>query len=195
MIVVLRHGSTEADIVEVEREVERRGLSAKRISTGDHPALHIVAGPTRRTRGLLRFEQVEGLVPTSGPRIRATGRRFYPYHFMLQSAVCVILLGGLVMMAGFLPPGLGRSIDPGAVPDRILDPWYARAPLEFVALFPRDFAWLGWIVLLGAGSGVLLLPLLDRDGRASAARRVVACACLGVLAVAWVWLTIRGGLP
>lgn len=190
MIVVLRRGASEAEVLHVEREMERRGLSGRRLQVGDQPAVHVIAGPTRQARRLLRLVQVEGLVPTSGPRLRAEGRRFYPYHFVVQSAACVVLLGALVMLAGFLPAGMGGPIDPHAAPAEIFDPWYARAPLAFVALFPPESAWLAWLVLLGAGAAVLLLPVVDR-GHDHGRRSVIAAGML--LALAWVWLTFVGG--
>jgi len=191
VIVVLRRGATEAEILEVEREMERRGLSGRRLQIGDQPALHATAGPTRQTRRLLRLKQVEGLVPTSGPRLRAEGRRFYPYHFVVQSAASIVLFGALVMLAGFFPAGVGGPIDPRAMPARISDPWFARAPLAFVALFPPESAWLAWLVLLLAGAAVLLLPVVDR-GRGRG--RIVVLAAALLLAVAWAWFTFRGGI-
>ena len=190
MIVVLRRGATEAEIQEVEREMERRGLLGRRLQIGDQPALHAVAGPTRQTRRLLRLKQVEGLVPTSGPRLRAEGRRFYPYHFVVQSAACIVLFGALVMLAGFLPAGVGGPIDPSVMPARISDPWFARAPLAFVALFPPGFAWLAWLVLLAAGAAVLLVPVVDRRKDRG---RISVIAALVLLALAWGWLTFAGG--
>jgi len=190
VIVVLRRGSTEAEILEVERAMEGRGLSGRRLQLGEQPAVHVVSGPTRQARRLLRLEQVEGLVPTSGPRLRVEGRRFYPYHFVVQSAACIVLFGALVMLAGFLPSGMGGPIDPRTAPEAISDPWFARAPLAFVALFPPGSAWLAWLLLLAAGAGVLLLPVLDR-GRGRGRGAVIAAAIL--FAVAWAWLTFAGG--
>lgn len=191
MIVLLRRGSTEEEVLEVEREMERRGLSGGRITLGGQPALHVISGPTRRARRLLRLEQVDGLVPTSGPRLRAQGRRFYPYHVVVLGAACVLLFGALVMLAGFLPSGMGGAIDPRAAPAHIADPWYARATLEFVALFPPDSAWLAWLVLIAAGAAVLFLPVIDRGGRERGRAGIVAAGI--VLALAWAWLTYAGG--
>lgn len=193
MIVLLRRGSTEEEVLEVEREMERRGLSGRRLLAGGQPALHVIAGPTRRARRLLRLDQVEGLVPTSGPRLRAEGRRFYPYHVVVLGAACVLISGTLVMLAGFLPSGMGGAIDPHAAPAHIADPWYARAPLEFVSLFPSDSAWLAWLVLLAAGAAVLFLPVIDRHRRDPGRGRAGTIAAGIVLALAWAWLTFAGG--
>ena len=190
MIVVLRRGASEAEILEVEREMERRGMSGRRLQLADQAAVHVIAGPTRQSRKLLRLDQVEGLMPTSGPRLRAEGRRFYPYHFVVQCAACIVLLGALVVLAGFFPAGMGGPIDPRTLPVRISDPWYARATIAFVALFPPGSAWLAWLLLLLGGAAVLLLPVFDR-GRGRARTAAVAIAIL--LAIAWTWLTFAGG--
>ena len=192
MIVVLRRGATEAEIAEVEREMADQGLGARRILAGNQPALHVIGGESRRARRLMRLEQVEGLVPTSGPRIRRVGRRFYPYHFVLVAAIWVLLTGALVVLAGFLPPGMGDPIAAHAAPDRIVDPWYARATVEFVSRFRPEFAWLGWVLFLGTCAAVLCLPVIDRGERASGPARIVAILVAVVLALAWAWLTFLG---
>ena len=198
MIVVLRSGATGEEIAEVERELERRGIRAQRIESQGRPLLHLTAGPTRRARKLLELEQVEGLVPTSGPRVRAHGRRFYPYHFVQLSAACLVLTGGLVLLAGHLPPGLGEPIDAQHPPAAVPVAWYARAPLAFVALFPPSLAWLGWLCLYGIALVVFLLPLLDRSdpagdhGRGRSRGAIFVAA--GAIVLGWLYLTLAGAV-
>lgn len=163
MIVVLRPGATEAEVAEVMDALARRGLAGRVVKTGDKSAVHITQGPTRRARRLLRYEQVEAIVPTSGPRVRRIGRRFYPYHFVNWSAFGIALLGVLVLLAGQLPPGIGDPVDyrhPLAVTQQ---PWYLGGPLAFVGLFGASAAWLGWFVLALLFLAVLGLPLIDRS--------------------------------
>ncbi len=134
MILVLKPGIEKQEVDEVLRELELRGIEGRVLLCGPKPLVHLVSGPTRRARGLLKLEQVEALVPTSGPRVRRSGRRFYPYHFVHLSAACLLFAGVLVLLAGNFPPGLGDAIDQQHPPAELGYPWYVRAPLSFVAL-------------------------------------------------------------
>jgi hypothetical protein len=161
MIVVLKAGASAEELAEVMTALERRGLKGQALTAGARTLVHIVSGPTRRARRLRRLEQVEALVPTSGPRVRAQGRRFYPYHFVNWSAVIVLLLGLLVLLAGRYPPGMGAAIDADHPPSALLEPWFVRAPLQFAAWFPA--AWIGWLLLALLVALIFCLPLLQRS--------------------------------
>ncbi len=186
MILVLKPGIEQAELDEVLRELEKRGIEGRVLRGGSKPLVHLVAGPTRAARKLLKLEQVEALVPTSGPRVRHSGRRFYPYHFVHLSAGCLLLAGLLVLLAGNYPPGLGDAIDPQHPPQDLGYPWYVRAPLSFVALFPQGGAWLGWLCLYALGLSALLLPTLERS-RARWPRWVGLLLLLG-----WLYMTFGG---
>lgn len=190
MIVVLRPGVSQAEIDEVLALIERRGMSARVIQGGGKPLVHLLSGSTRRARKLLTLEQVEAVVPTSGPRVRAEGRRFYPYYTLHLAAAGMLVLGALVLLAGHLPPGLGDEIDPRQAPGDLAYPWYARAPLSFVALFPASAAWLGWLCLYALMLGVFLLPWLDRSRAGTRSRWPLVAAAL--LALGWLALTFSG---
>lgn len=192
MIVVLEASCSDARVAEILAELERMGLEGRVLRGGDRPLVHVTGGDTRRARALRKLDEVEGLVPTSGPRVRRLGRRFYPYHFIRWSAAGVFLLGLLVFLAGQLPPGIGAPVDAQAPPEQVVFPWYV-APIErFVGLFPASLAWLGWTVFWGIAAAVLFLPLLDRTrGRSLAARWPVLALGLG-LAAAVVALSLGG---
>jgi hypothetical protein len=183
---VLKPGIDEEELEEVLRELRQRGIEGRVLQGGPKPLVHLVSGPTRRARRLLKLEQVEALVPTSGPRVRGSGRRFYPYHFVNLSAACLLLAGVLVLLAGNFPPGLGDAIDPQHAPQELGYPWYVRAPLSFVALFPQGAAWLGWLCLYALGFAALLLPTLERS-RARWPRWAGLLVLLG-----WLYMTFGG---
>ncbi|MBI5432324.1 MAG: hypothetical protein HZA52_05805 [Planctomycetes bacterium] len=179
MIVVLRLGATPPEVEEVERELALRGLETRKVESGGRMLLHIIAGPTRRARPVVKLEQVEALVPTSGPRVRREGRRFYPYHFVNWSAFSVALLGVLVFLAGMFPTGIGQEIDPRSAPAELPTPWYLRAPLMFVALFPESLAWLGWSIFALGGVFLFALPFIDRStGSTARVFRVIVALLL-----------------
>jgi quinol-cytochrome oxidoreductase complex cytochrome b subunit len=190
VILVLKPGIDQQELDEVLRELSRLGIESRVLRAGSKPLVHLVSGPTRRARRLLALEQVEALVPTSGPRVRSSGRRFYPYHFVNLSAACLLLLGLLVLLAGNHPPGLGDAIDPQHPPAEIPYPWYVRAPLSFVALFPHSWAWLGWLWLYALGLAALLLPVVDRSSDSAPARWPRLLGALVVLG--WLYMTYGG---
>lgn len=190
MIVVLRPGTSPEDVQEVRTELERFGIESRVVQGGGKPLLHLFSGPTRKARKVLKFEQVEGLVATSGLRIRAEGRRFYPYYLIHLGAFALIALAALVLLAGHLPPGLGDEIDPRQAPAELAYPWFIRAPLAFVALFPASAAWLGWLALYTILLGVFLLPWLDRSEEGRRSRWPLAVMAL--LALGWLALTFSG---
>lgn len=193
MILVLDRGSTEAQIEEVRQLLVERGLEVHVLTAGGKPAIHVLSGDTRRARKLLKHERVEALVPTSGPRVRVEGRRFWPYHFIRWSALSVAIVGALVMLAGQFPPGIGGPVDPRVPPAELDQPWYLRFSLDFVALFPASLAWVAWLLLLLLAAAFFALPLLDRDPRPSRVRRV-AIGLAGIVLVAlWLYAGFTGG--
>ncbi|MBK7878295.1 MAG: hypothetical protein IPJ77_21780 [Planctomycetes bacterium] len=192
MIVVLRPGTSQEDVDEVLRELQRFGIETRVVQGGGKPLVHLVAGSTRKARKVLKLEQVEAIVPTSGPRVRSEGRRFYPYYALHLSAIAVLVLGALVLLAGHFPPGLGDEIDPRRVPDDLGYPWYVRAPMSYVALFPASAAWLGWLSLYAILLAVFLLPWLDRAEEGRRSRWPLAAAA--VFALGWFFLTFAGGV-
>lgn len=163
MILVLRPGSTPEEVSEVLRELEARGCKGQALATGAGPVVHVVAGRTRRARRLKVLEQVVEIVPTSGPRVRREGWRFFPYHFVNWSAFGIALLGVLVFLAGLLPTGIGEPVDYSQPPESLSQPWYLRVPLAFLHLFPPSLFWLGWLLFGLLALALLLLPLLDRS--------------------------------
>lgn len=189
MIVVLARGTTSEQAADVLAELESAGLRGRVIEGFDNPLIHLTEGPTRAARSVLGREVVEGLVPTSGPRIRSQGRRFYPYHFINWSSAALVLLGVLVVLAGFFPPGVGAEIDVQH-PAQVDVPWYLRAPVAMVRGFPDGLAWFGGLLLLGLAAAALLLPWIDRRGLGGRAGRLALALLLGA---GWLVLTWKGG--
>jgi quinol-cytochrome oxidoreductase complex cytochrome b subunit len=187
MILVLRPGASAAEVAEVLQELERRGCTGSVMRTGTGPVVHVTGGRSRRARRLRELEQVVEILPTSGPRVRREGWRFFPYHFVNWSAFGVALLGLLVFLAGMLPTGIGDEVDYSHPPEVVAQPWYLCVPLAFVHAFPPALAWLGWILLALAALALFFLPLLDRTPpeSSSSSRLRQASALALVAAVAW----------
>lgn len=193
MIVVLRRDGGEGDAERVLGELRRLGLSGSVLRAGGAPVVHVTSSDTRAARALAGMEEVESLLPTSGPRVRREGRRFYPYHFVRWSAAGILLVGLLVLLSGQLPPGRGADIDPFAGALAIDFPWYLRPVEALVGAFPPEQAWLGWLAVWALVLIVFLLPVLDRTrGRSFLARLPIVAA--GVIVLALLALLVTGGL-
>jgi hypothetical protein len=194
VIIVLERGSTDAHVEEVRQRLEQRGLEVRVLLAGDKPAIHIVAGDSRRARKLLKHERVEALVPTSGPRVRREGRRFWPYHFIRWSALSIALVGAVVLLAGQFPPGIGGPVDPRMPPADLAQPWYLHFALGFVGLFPQTLAWVGWLLLALLAAAFFCLPLIDRSKPGALGPRVLIGLAGVALVLLWVYAGFAGGV-
>jgi len=147
VLIVLERGTTEAEQQAVLTALSDLGLEGRILGNLRKPLVHVLNRPTWKARKLLKMQRVETLLSTSGPRIRREGRRFYPYHFINWSSAFIVVMGLLVVMAGFFPPGVGVEIDPHAARVDVSPPWYLIAPLAIVSLAPAP--WLGWLARAG----------------------------------------------
>lgn len=186
MILVLRPGTSSAGTEVVLRELEKRGCTGRVLETGAGAVVHVVSGRTRRARRLRDLEQVVEIVPTSGPRVRREGWRFYPYHFVNWSAFGMALLGLLVFLAGLYPTGIGAEVDYRHPPAVVAQPWYLRAPQALADLLPAPVSGLSWLLCGLLALALFFLPLLDRSrsGSRLALGLRLAAALLVTLAVA-----------
>ncbi len=192
MIIVLERGIDEGRARAILSDLEELGLSGAVLEAEDRRVIHVTAGPARLARKLLGRSGIEALVPTSGPRVRRFGRRLFPYYALWYSAFLVLAVGVLVFLAGALPPGLGDPVDLRHAPPPAEFPWYVRAPLAIVALFPSGWRWVGQGLVLALMAVILLLPWLDRTPPPAIAERKGRLA-LGILVLlAWCWLSVQG---
>lgn len=159
MIIVMKRGTEAEQIAEVVREAQRRGLTVRSLVMADKPVLHVQSGNTRRARKLLKLERVQALVPTSGPRVRRSGRRFFPFHFLNWSSAALMLIATLVLLAGQLPPGLGPAPDTRAPAGALELPWYVAWPAKALEGLPSGIALL---LVIAAALLLLALPTIDR---------------------------------
>jgi hypothetical protein len=193
VIVLLSPGAGREEVEAVLERMRELDLAGTPLAVGSLRLIHVTRGRTRRARHLLADPLVQAIVPTSGPRVRRVGRRFYPFHALCASAAGLLLLGCLVLLAGFFPPGVTRALAPGEVPPAPEWPWFLAPMRGLLALAPASPAWLGPSLLVALGALFLALPLLDRTrGEGPRARAPVLAAGLLVMLLVLA-LGIAGG--
>lgn len=187
MIIILERGARPEQVQEVVELLRSEGLEVRCVRAAGKPALHVLGGETRRARKALAHDCVEGVLATSGPRIRREGHRFYPHHALHWFAIWMVVVAVLVLLAGQLPPGVGRAIDLQTVPAHIEVPWYGRAATGFLGLFPQSASWAAWTFLWCVLALFVALPRFDRRVEASRGPVLGAVAVL-IAIVAWLAL-------
>lgn len=189
-MIVFERGAKPDQVQAVEEELRAQGVETRCVRAAGKPVLHVLGGRMSRPGKILAHDAVEGIVATSGPRIRREGHRFYPYHALQWFAVGIVVVAVLVLLAGQLPPGIGRAIDLQTPPSQVIVPWYGRAATGFLALFPHSLSWLAWTVMVAVLALFVALPRLDRTGERS---RFVVIGAVVALLVAIGWLALGGG--
>jgi quinol-cytochrome oxidoreductase complex cytochrome b subunit len=165
VIVVLAPGTGEDGAREVLARLGALGLDGRLVRAGSRALIHVV-------RGCLGDARVAAIVPTSGPRVRRAGRRFYPYHALRLGAGGLALLALLVALAGFFPPIAGGE-PLGAEPDaRAIWPWYLAILRGLYDVVPARPTWLAPGAALALLGVVLALPWLDRTRCSSLRARI-----------------------
>lgn len=164
MILILGHGAGEPEVLATLARMAELGLAGRPLRQGERTFVHVTAGPTSRVKLLLAEGLVEGLVPTSGPRVRREGRRFHPYHSLHLGAWLILIVGGLFVLAGAFPRGVGLRPLPGQPPLELAAwPWYLGPFRVVLAFVPGEPARPGPLVLVLIVLGLLGLPLIDRS--------------------------------
>jgi quinol-cytochrome oxidoreductase complex cytochrome b subunit len=196
MILVLNRGAADLEVQAVLSRMAELGLEGRPLRLGERTLVHVTGGRTPRAKRLMREGLVQGLVPTSGPRVRREGRRFHPYHTLRISAWLTLLVGGLSVLAGSFPRGVGLRVLPGqALPAVEAWPWYLRPFRAALALLPDQPAWVGPLALVLIGLALLSLPFIDRS-RGTTLRERAPFAALAAVAIVLVLAAVLwGGLP
>lgn len=184
MIVLLERGAGREELERVLARMRALGLEGTPLEVGSQRLVHVTRGRTRRARHLLAEPGVRAVVPTSGPRVRREGRRFYPFHALCSVAMGLVLLGALVWLAGFFPPGVSAAVTAGEPVPAPHWPWYLAPMRGVLALAPDRPAWIGPSLLVALGGLLLCVPFLERTrGEGWRARAPALAAGLVVLVV------------
>ncbi len=172
MIIVLKQGSDAGAIQEVIDGLTDVGLKSRQLDGLERPVVHVLNGPSWHAKELAKLEQVSALVPTSGPRHRREGRRFFPFHFLAWSVLLLLLLSSLILLSGFFPPGLGRPADVLVEGEHADALWFFRGVHGFLDLFPQGSGSFPMLLLSLIWLAFFLLPEIDRGSGPDWKRRL-----------------------
>jgi quinol-cytochrome oxidoreductase complex cytochrome b subunit len=124
MILLLRHGATEASIKEVKDAVNALGLNTTPLDDRRGRALEVVGEDPSRVLGLRGLAAIEEILTRRTP-LRG-GEPVWP-HFSLRLVILVLLLlVVLSMLSAFIPVGLGDRAGASQLPGSPVVEWYLR---------------------------------------------------------------------
>ncbi|MBC8329669.1 MAG: hypothetical protein ISR76_02580 [Planctomycetes bacterium] len=172
MIIVLNLGSDDQAVQQVLDGLEEVGLRGRRLDGLDRPVVHVLNGPSWHAKELAKLDPVSALIPTSGPRHRREGRRFFPYHFLAWSVLLLLVLSGLIVLSGYFPPGLGRPANVLIEGEHTDALWFFRGIHGFLDLFPAGSGSFPMLLLTLIWLAFFLLPEIDRTSGRSWRRRL-----------------------
>ncbi len=136
----------------------------------------------------LLLVQIHGMSRPIAARVSGS-ERFYPEFMLRDLLVWVLLLGGLAVVATFVPWPLGQKADPLApAPAGLRPEWYFLFMFQVLRMLPARILGLegemvGVTLFVLAGLAVLLIPFLDRWAQRE--RSHPAISLLGAAALAF----------
>lgn len=156
MILLLKHGASEASVKEVKDAVQALGLSTAPLDGGRGRALEVLGTDPSRVLGLRGLAAIEEILTRRTP-LRG-GEPVWP-HFTLRVLILVLLLlAALSLLSAFLPVGLGDRASGSLPPGPPLVEWYLR-PLaglrDLLGPAARAVTGLFWVLFFA-------WPFLDR---------------------------------
>lgn len=130
------------------------------------------------------------------------GEPFYPQFILRDVLVWVILLGGVALLATFIPWGLGEKADPLlSAPAGLKPEWYFLFMYQALRMLPARLLGLegeklGVLVFMLAGAALLFVPFLDVWSKREQRHGLFTVAGVAALlfVVAMTILGLRGSL-
>jgi len=174
MILLLRADADQAAIDDLFARLKALDLEAVVLDGLKGRAIEVV-GENRGRALALRDAPAVREILTRRTGLQG-GEPLWP-HFMLRLGIlALLLLVALLLLAAFLPPGLGDA----AHPDNPLVghgvEWYMRPAAGLVGLFPEGSRWLAGVIGLVLWGAFLSWPFLDRVPQRTAAGRALLAA-------------------
>ncbi|MGA2193477.1 MAG: cytochrome b N-terminal domain-containing protein [Nitrospirota bacterium] len=120
---------------------------------------------------------------------------FYPDQALKDALVFLLAFGVMMALANLYPPHLEPIADPTDTTYVPRPEWYFYFLFQLLKYFQGPLEVVGTMVLPNLFIVLmLLLPFIDRKPELNPAKRPVAMACLGVVAAAYISLTVMAGL-
>ncbi|MFX0115728.1 MAG: hypothetical protein ACFFB3_14355 [Candidatus Hodarchaeota archaeon] len=114
------------------------------------------------------------------------GSKFFPDHVLHQTLVALLVICLLILLAAFVPRGIGVTefeYQKGGLKEKPLPAWYFQWLYVALKLIPSEFAELGTYMLVGGIWFLMLVPFIDRGTQRHPLKRPVGTA-LALIALA-----------
>lgn len=96
------------------------------------------------------------------------GPVFIPTHILNEAIVAIVVMGIIIILAGYFPFGLGSPADPFKTPEHIKPEWYFLPVYQLLKLIPekllglRNASW-AMIITFILFLVLMFLPWIDRS--------------------------------
>jgi len=182
MIVLLKRDASADVVARLMERIQDEGLEVVPLQEGGDRAFEVLGAERGRVLPLATAEGVEAILTRRTPL--QGGEPLWP-HFTIRVAIlALVLVSLLLLLAAFLPAGLGDAAGASAATALQGTPWYLRPLAWLHGLFPSSLHWVSGTIVLLFWIGLFLLPFLDRAPRSPGAAvrhraiRVVAALLL-----------------
>jgi quinol-cytochrome oxidoreductase complex cytochrome b subunit len=192
-VIVLLEPETDPETVrEVRRAIEALGLEVAPLRDAKGNAFEVMGAQRGRA---LELRGTPGVQEILTRRTALTGGEpLWPHGALRLAIMAVPLLVIILLLSVLVPPALGDRVDPATEGPRVVE-WYLRPVTALLDLFPREYGWVGSLIIALYWILFFVWPFVDRvqpgtrRGRTTAlAIRLMGAAVvvlLVVLVVAW----------
>ncbi|MFV1959938.1 MAG: hypothetical protein ACC662_11070, partial [Planctomycetota bacterium] len=163
MIVLLKRDASPDVVARLMERIRDEGLEVVPLQEGGDRAFEVVGAERGRVLPLAGAEGVEAILTRRTPL--HGGEPLWPHFTIRVTILALVLLSVLLIMAAFLPSGLGDAAQAAGGSPAAGMPWYLRPLAWLYGLFPPSLHWLSGTLVLLFWAGLFFLPFLDRPPR------------------------------
>jgi len=181
VIILLRHGASDADIADLRQRLGELGFESSRLDDVRGRAVEAHGHHVQELLALLSHPAVEELLASE--TTVSDEEPLWPHGVLQISILLILILVVLIVLLAVAPAGLGDRADLGAIPPEGASEWYMRPLATFLNTFPPV---VGGILVLLLWIGLVFWPFLDRErGSDPRSRRTILLVrIMGALLIA-----------